>query len=76
MNSYLALIGALIALTACSTPQTVLRHSGTKQVVQCGGSANGSLAGGMIGYQIQKENDAKCVDDYKEQGFSVVKITE
>jgi len=58
---------------ACATPQTVLKNPLTGQVVQCGGGAGGSVAGGAIGYRIQKSNDEKCVESYKEQGFEVIR---
>ncbi|MCB0375416.1 MAG: hypothetical protein KDD04_05815 [Sinomicrobium sp.] len=63
----------LLLLAACTTPMTVLKDPKTGQIAQCGGSANGSLAGGAIGYHIQKSNDEKCVHSYMEQGFEVVK---
>ena len=62
----------LLLLSACSTPRTVMRNSETGQVAQCGGSATGSLVGGVLGYQMQKSNDRKCVNEYLKQGFDTV----
>ncbi len=60
---------AVIGLTACSTPKVMLKNPETGQVVHCGGSATGSMVGGVIGYHIQKSNDATCQSDYMAQGF-------
>lgn len=65
-----------LILGACTTPKTILKNEATGQVVSCGGSATGSLVGGVIGYHIQKSNDADCTSDYIEQGFKRVKSTE
>lgn len=61
-------ISALIALTGCTTPRYVLTNS-HGDVVQCGGSATGSLVGGMIGHEIQKSNDKKCAAEYMSRGY-------
>lgn len=73
MKKYLFI--TLLILTGCTTPETVLKHEKTGQIARCGGSANGSMAGGMIGYHIQKGNDQKCVETYLEQGFEVKKTS-
>jgi len=73
---FLLLTTITLLLAACTTPKTVLRHPETKQVVHCGGSVTGSLAGGVIGYHIQKSNDTDCVEGYREQGFEKVDKTE
>jgi hypothetical protein len=70
-NIFLTLL-ATLTLTACATPTTTLKHPKTGQVAVCGGGMGGSLAGGMIGHSIQKNNDEKCVGTYKAQGFKVV----
>lgn len=62
----------LLALAACTTPKTVLKNEHTGQVAICGGSAVGSLTGGVIGYHIQKSNDSDCVADYTAQGFKTI----
>lgn len=61
----------LVLLTGCTTPMTILKHPKTGQIATCGGSATGSLVGGVIGYQIQKSNDGDCIQAYKEQGFEI-----
>lgn len=68
---YLTIILACAILTGCTTPATVLK-SRTGQVVTCGGNVSSSLAGGVIGYHIQKHNDDKCVEMHKGQGFKEV----
>lgn len=75
MNKSFALI-ALIALTACTTPKTVMKNPKTGQIATCGGSSTGSFAGGAIGYHIQKGNDADCVADYTAEGFKTIKVEE
>lgn len=67
---------ALLALSACTTPMTTLKHPKTKQVATCGGSATGSFVGGAIGYHMQKDNDGNCVETYKKQGFEVIETKE
>jgi uncharacterized protein YcfJ len=56
----------------CTTPKTMLKNPQTGQVASCGGSAMGSMVGGVIGYHIQKSNDSDCVADYTAQGFTKV----
>ncbi len=57
----------LMLLTGCATPETILvSHD---KVVKCGGTATGSLMGGMIGYGIQRHSDDECVRDAKAKGF-------
>ena len=63
---------AALALTACATPLTTLKHPKTGQVATCGGDKTGSLAGGAIGYHIQKDSADACVANYQKQGFTVV----
>jgi hypothetical protein len=67
----------LIALTTaglvgCATPAITLKNEVTGQVARCGGDATGSMVGGLIGYNIQKDNDASCVRSYETQGFKQV----
>jgi hypothetical protein len=59
----------IIGLTGCATPAITLKNGATGQIVRCGGDSTGSMTGGMIGYNIQKDNDEKCVKDYEAQGF-------
>ena len=65
-------LGALILLTACTTPKTVFRNEKTGQVAICGGNVSSSVIAGYIGYGFQKKNDEQCVNDYKHLGFSIV----
>lgn len=58
-------------LTGCSTPQTVLRDNSGMTIV-CGGSSSGSIAGGVIGYHIQKGMDEDCVNQHKASGFKII----
>ena len=66
-------IFAILSVAGCTTPKTVLKNHNTGQVATCGGSATGSLVGGVVGYHIEKSNDADCKATYLEQGFKVVK---
>ena len=66
------LLCTVIALTACSTPVTKLQHPKSKKEVACGGSNAASVAGGAIGYHIQKDKDADCVSAYEKQGYKVI----
>lgn len=74
MKRILVLI-TLPILAACTTPTTTLKHKKTGQIVTCGGSSGASWAGGAIGYEIQKDHDSNCVNNYKSEGFRVVKTT-
>lgn len=60
------------ALIGCATPTVMLKNEATGQVARCGGDATGSMAGGLIGYNIQKSNDEACVRSYEAQGFKRV----
>lgn len=62
----------LAAISACSTPRTTLVNPETGQVVTCGGSATGSMAGGVIGYNIDRANADDCVAEYRALGFERV----
>lgn len=69
----LAACTALLALAACETPTTTLRHPTTGQIATCGGNVSSSLAGGMIGYSIQQSSDAQCVQRWQAMGFVPVR---
>lgn len=73
MIKYFTLFTTAIILCACTTPVTTLKNPNTGQVARCGGNISGSLAGGVIGYHIQKTNDGACVQDLKQQGFEETK---
>ena len=62
----------MVGLAGCATPATVLKNEATGQVIQCGGRRSGSAAFGIIGYNIQKSNDEKCVQQLEAQGFKPV----
>lgn len=68
----IVITAAALALAACTTPTTTLKHPKTKQVATCGGNTSSSFAGGAIGYNMQKDADAECINTYKKQGFKVV----
>jgi hypothetical protein len=69
MNKLLVI--SLLALTACTTPKTIMRND-AGQVQICGGNVSSSMAGGAIGYHIQRGVDADCVKDLEAQGFKPV----
>jgi uncharacterized lipoprotein YajG len=66
----LLLLSTAIILAGCTTPKTMYVNNETGQVESCGGSATGSLVGGVVGYHIQKSNDSKCAVDLMENGFT------
>lgn len=68
----LCLLLCCLPLVGCATPTTTLKHPATKQVVTCGGGTEGSFAGGMIGYHIQKDSDEECAKAYQKQGFQII----
>lgn len=74
MSKYIFLLLTFV-LVGCTTPKVMLKNPETKQVVTCGGSATGSLVGGVVGYHIQKSNDKSCESDYMAQGFERVQET-
>lgn len=59
----------ILLMTACTTPQTVLKNDKTGQVARCGG--NVAYAG--ILYPFMRAADNDCVADYKSQGFGTIK---
>jgi uncharacterized protein YcfJ len=73
MKKALLIVSLLTLITACTTPSTMLKNNRTGQIVECGGTATGSLTGGIIGHSIQKSNDKKCVSRYMKQGFVKIK---
>ena len=64
----LSIAASAIVAAGCSTPVVKLRNN-AGQVVQCGGGKGGSLAGGMIGHNMEKERDEKCAKDYEARGY-------
>jgi uncharacterized membrane protein YeaQ/YmgE (transglycosylase-associated protein family) len=69
MTRKLCLALVLASLAGCATPVVMLKNEQTGQIARCGGGTAGSVAGGLIGYSIEKDGDAKCVRDYEAQGF-------
>ena len=69
MKKFIIVMITCILLSGCSTPVVMLENEETGQIVSCGGSATGSMVGGVIGYQIQKSNDEDCEAAYIAQGF-------
>lgn len=61
----------LAGLSACATPETILTD-GNGHYTTCGGSSVGSVAGGYIGYSIQKDMDAGCVRESAAKGYNPV----
>jgi hypothetical protein len=69
-----AAIACLLCLpiVACTTPQYVLKNRDTGQIVVCGGSDTAATLFGVVGYQVQKSNDIRCVEAYQTNGFNVI----
>lgn len=65
-----AMVGLASLLAGCTTPSTTMRNPATGQVVTCGGNTGSSLAGGLVGYSIQRSADDRCVARHTEQGFT------
>ena len=69
MKHKLCLPLVLASLAGCTTPVVMLKNDQTGQVARCGGGTAGSVAGGLIGYSIEKDSDANCVRDFEAKGF-------
>lgn len=65
-----ATLVAASLISGCATPVLILKNNKTGQIVRCGGEATGSMAGGLIGYNIQKKTDRACARDYEGRGFT------
>lgn len=63
----------LIALSGCTTPQTIMKNDKTGEIVTCGGHNARSLMLGVPGYYSQKSDDAECVSNHLENGFKRIK---
>lgn len=70
----LALVAMVLILSACTTPKYTMKNPKTGQVVIVGGDATPSLAGGAVGYHIQKGNDKQRVADYEREGFELLSV--
>ena len=75
MKRIASLLVVTCTLIGCATPVTTLQHKKTEQVVTCGGGMAGSIAGGMVGYSIQQNNDADCIKNYEKAGFTILRTT-
>lgn len=64
----------ILLLAACATPFVTLHNDKTGRTETCGGGTGGSLAGGMIGYSIQRNGDNDCITALKAQGYHVVDV--
>ena len=71
MKKTIAIIACLL-VSGCTTPSYVYKHPKTGQVERCGGDVTASLAGGAIGYHIQRSNDEKCRLLLEIQGFEEI----
>jgi hypothetical protein len=70
MKSRTKLVALIFPIVAgCATPVAVMKNDATGQVARCGGDSSGFMAGGLIGYNVQRNNDDSCVADYEKQGF-------
>lgn len=58
-----------ILLSACTTPETVMKNDKTGDVRTCGGHNQLSWLMGVPGYYQQKSQDAECVSNNLELGF-------
>ena len=76
MRKYIICVSAIVLLAGCTTPKSILKNPKTGQVATCGGDVTSSLAGGVVGYHIQKANDEKCETDYLNNGFKRVDYQE
>jgi hypothetical protein len=66
-------LAALLALGACTTPQTDLRDTRTGAVQQCGGNLSSSILLGPAGYWFQRYDDSQCVKRAEAMGLSPVR---
>jgi hypothetical protein len=67
-----AMLTAAALISGCATPVFMLKNEKTGETARCGGGVGGSMAGGLIGYNIQKKSDKACVKDYESRGFTPV----
>lgn len=65
MKTILLISGVAALLTGCHTPERVLRNDATGQTVTCGG--NYTLT--YEGYQTWREDDERCKQSFRNQGF-------
>lgn len=68
----MTMITCCLLLSACATPVTMMKNPETGQVSRCGGERSGSIAGGLIGYDLQKKDAVSCVEQYYGEGFKII----
>ena len=71
-RGFIVLFFSAALLGACTTPNTMYKNPKTGQIEACGGNVSSSLAGGAIGYHIQKANDDKCREALEKNGFVIL----
>jgi hypothetical protein len=71
----MAVILTAFVLVSCSTPKTYLQNEKNGHMIYCGGDISSSVSLGFIGYQLQKQVDKECVEEFKKNGY-VVKSAE
>lgn len=64
-----AALVAVLAIAGCATPAIMLKNDSTGQIARCGGGTAGSVAGGVIGYNIEKNSDEQCAREFEARGF-------
>ena len=69
MRRLFVLVLVASGLSGCATPITYLKNQSTGEIVHCGGGTTGSVVLGRLGYELQKNDDDRCVADYKAKGF-------
>lgn len=67
-------LAAMLFLTGCTTPRTMLKNPKTGETAACGGNLSSSLQGGAIGYHIQRQRDKECVADLEARGYKVEEV--
>jgi len=66
-------ITACLFVAACTTPTYTLKNPKTGDVETCGGNTTASIAGGILGYHLQKDQDAKCKEILQKNGYKEIK---
>ena len=61
----------VLTITGCATPFVTLHNDKTGDTQTCGGGTAGSIAGGMIGYSMQRNSDNECIAALKAKGYHV-----
>ena len=72
MGKMFFLMPLVMLVCGCATPVTMLENPKNGAVVRCGGDRSGAMAGGLIGYSLQSDDAAQCVQDYSMHGYRVI----